>query len=222
MGEMRLWEPFLVVVAIGLCLIPSCVVEEETRDRFDDDDGGGGVTSSSSGLGGSTSTSSGTGGTTSTSSSSTSSSTSSSSSGTACPDPYDEPNDTENTATDLGTISDCDSSGGQAIGVLSGDDEDWYTYYGTDGSCVVDAAVSIVADGQVRVCQYIDCTELTLDCPQDTSPATSPNGRAGCCSELPFELGFNCSGLWEDADVYISIDKPGSFPCVSYTLDYHF
>ncbi len=221
MGEMRHLPLLLVAGAIGLCLVPSCVIEEETRrDRFDDDDGSGGASSASSGMGGSTSST--TSSSTTSSSTSSSSTTSSSSSGTNCPDPFDEPNDNEGSATDLGTIGDCDSSGGQTPGVLSGNEVDWFTYFGTDNQCVANPGISFQADGQVRVCQYAECEGLTVECPEGSSSDVSPQGRPGCCSEQGFVLDIECSSWWDEADIFIRIDKPPAFPCINYTLDYHY
>jgi hypothetical protein len=136
-----------------------------------------------------------------------------------------EPNDGEGSAGDIGVLDDCDGSGGYLEGVLSGNDVDWYTYQGNDGfGCVVDASRSIESDGEVRVCQFFDCSGEMVDigCPEGTAAETSPEGRNGCCSQDPFEVGIDCPGLNDSANVYVRVDKPPAYACVHYTLTLHY
>jgi hypothetical protein len=136
-----------------------------------------------------------------------------------------EPNEGEGSAGDIGALDDCDGSGGFLDGVLSGSDVDWYTYQGNDGfGCVVDASRSIESDGEVRVCQFFDCggEKIDIGCPEGTSAETSPEGRHGCCSQDPFEVGIDCPGLNDSANVYVRVDKPPAYDCVHYTLTLHY
>lgn len=209
---------------------------DETRERFGDDEsattsttttattvsgaGGAGASVSSSGVITTAGPSTATTGTT---SSGTTASASSSSSGTPCVDDGPEPNNSEATATDLGELGDCV---GEATvgGVLAGNDVDWYTYFGTNGVCFAEPFRSIVADGTVRICKFVECPDLELECPEGTTAETSPAGREGCCATTEFELSYDCSGFGgdEDADIFIRLDKPPAFDCVKYTLTYYY
>lgn len=211
-------------MGVGLA---ACIVKDDRQDRFDDGAGAASSAVAQSGAGGMTSvntsvqTSSTSVGVT--NSSSTSASTGS---GDSCPDTGDEPNDTEADATDLGILPDeCDSSGSTVYGVLSGNDVDWFMYQGTDtfSTCQVDPGRSVSANGQVRICKFLECDGLaTPSCPTGTTSESSPEGRPGCCSLNAFNLGVNCSGISDDAKVYIRLDKPSSFPCIDYGLEFHY
>jgi len=140
-----------------------------------------------------------------------------------CPNDNAESNDDEQEAVSLGTITDCDVTGGQVQGALPAGDEDWFTYMGTDEAfCTVGATVAVAADGPVTVCQFVaGCDGLSFTCPPGTTDAISPDGRAGCCGPGDFELGVSCTGLSDDVEVYIRIDAPNE-SCVNYALDYNY
>lgn len=138
-----------------------------------------------------------------------------------------EPNDTEATAHDLGTIPDDDAQGGSVSGLLDGTtDPDWYKYYGTDefGS-TTDPNRTVTSSHPIRICKFVQCDnneENDFSCPSGTSAATSPDGRPGCCGTSAFEFSLTCgsSSLNSDnATVYIRIDTQQN-ACVTYTLSY--
>ncbi|NUO53729.1 MAG: hypothetical protein HOV80_33190 [Polyangiaceae bacterium] len=154
----------------------------------------------------------------------------SSSTGSGCQDGGPgEPNDTESSAHDLGTIGDCDDEGGSVSGVLDGTtDPDWYKYQGTDGTgCSVDPSREITSSHPIRVCKFIQCDNNEANdfsCPGGTMDVTSPDGRPGCCSTSEFNFGLTCgsSSLNSDnATVYVRIDTTAN-ECVTYTLTYHY
>lgn len=164
--------------------------------------------------------------------SSTAASTSSSSStgGLSCDEgPSGEPNDTESTARDLGTIGDCDDEGEALSGVLTGfADVDWYKYLGSDKSafCSVSPARSLVATHPVELCKFVQCLDgqaPSFTCPSGTSSATSPDGRAGCCGSAGFDFGASCGSFLgsDDLRVYLRVTTEQQ-ACVEYTIDYHF
>ena len=126
----------------------------------------------------------------------------------------------------LGTIDDCDGSGLSVSGVLAGNDVDWYEYDGTDGfSCLVTPTRNITADGQVRLCKYLECNSGTtsVTCPGGTQADTSPQGHPGCCGAPVVAPELECIGTGdESAKVYFRIDKPSAFDCVSYTVNFNY
>jgi hypothetical protein len=206
----------------------ACTVVEEPTD----DEGRFGATSTVStgtqGGGGSSAMNSGAGAamnavTTGQTSTVTGSSSSTVGSGGSCPDTSDEPNNSEQTATDLGSFDDCDEIGTTIKGVLPGNDVDWYTYDGTDKfGCIVEPTRSVISSAQVRICKFFDCKGISLTCPVNTSVDTSPDGHPGCCSVNGFTVAPDCDGFSDDATVYLRIDKPPSFPCVTYDLSLHY
>ena len=140
----------------------------------------------------------------------------------SCDDPGFEPNESEATAVDFGTIDDCDGSGSSVSAKLDGpSDADFYTYFGTDvGGCLVDATA--VTGANVRLCVFATCSGSSISCNQG-SPSTSPAGHQGCCvtSGGTVSLGVNCSGFSDDADVYVRVDQGGN-ACTPYTVDFHY
>jgi hypothetical protein len=153
---------------------------------------------------------------------------SSSSGGLDCGEgPGPDGDDTEASATDLGTIGDCDGDGESVTGVLTGfGDVDWYRYLGDDGLCVVSPSRALVASHAVRLCKYVQCVggqEPDIECPNGTEAATSPDGRPGCCGSSGFDLDAGCAGLIGDDSmrIYLSVETEQQ-ACVEYTIDYHF
>lgn len=136
-----------------------------------------------------------------------------------------EPNETEETAWDLGDIEDCDSAGAQVSAVLDGpNDVDWYRYDGDDTlGCSVDPNRGITVNGSVRLCKFVDCASGTaeFDCPQGSVPEASPGGHPGCCSNNGFGIDPNCSGIDDDATIYVRLDEPTQ-ACAEYTLTYQY
>lgn len=146
-----------------------------------------------------------------------------------CDQESSESNDTESTARDLGTTSDC-NGGDTVTGVLEGvTDIDWYKYQGTDEfgiNCSVDPVRSVTASQTVEFCKYIQCIdeEADFECPGTTDPATSPDGRAGCCGPMGFQVDFICGGSSVNDDsawIYMSIETTSN-TCVDYDIDYDF
>jgi hypothetical protein len=148
-------------------------------------------------------------------------------------------NDTEATAEVLSAdpIGDCDGNGDQLSGVIDGPhtDADWYYYQGDDTfGCNVGPSVTVTqASDAVRVCIFLQCVDaeadLDFDCPEGTMPATSLQGRTGCCAEgtaVDYSIGgINCTGTTsEDLHVYIAVDDPqiSAGTCSSYVLEYHY
>jgi len=137
-----------------------------------------------------------------------------------CPDTSAEPNGSEDHATYLGGIDDCNGDGSSVTGILSANDADWFRYKGNDTFfCDVDPSATVTANGDYRLCAFASCG---VKCPSGTSHATSPGGRQGCCASNSFKIEVNCPGIDDDATVYLRLDKPGEERCVKYTLSYHY
>lgn len=206
-----------------LSVLAACGGEtEETRDIGD---GGSGVGGGGGGLGTGTGTDTTTGtGTGTGTSTGTGSDTNTGTDTGVCTDIDDESNDTESSAIYLGAIDDHDGSGGIVEGTLNGNDTDWYFYDGADvAGAFVDATVDVMAASTVRVCQFFECDGIMVDCPEDTTPETSPSGRPGCCSSMGFDLAPDCSAVFDQSStVYIRLDKPPAIACVDYSLAYHY
>ncbi|MBW2523584.1 MAG: hypothetical protein JRI23_05390 [Deltaproteobacteria bacterium] len=145
-------------------------------------------------------------------------------------------NDTENNATTLsdGTVEDC-AEQQAVVGLLDGaDDVDWYTYLGSDGSCIVNPLHLVEqATAPVRLCVFLECVDTAsatfFTCPAGTTEATSPDGRAGCCitgTDESFELGdLSCTSSMDDsAYVYVRVDDPAATAstCARYSVRYGF
>ena len=172
-------------------------------------------------------------GPTATSSAATSTSTSSTTTSTGslgCNDlGVGEPNNTESTAHDLGTIGDSDSEGGSVSGMVAGPmDVDWYKYLGEDNfGSVVDPTRTLSSSHPVRICKFFQCLDNAANdfsCPNGTTDATSPDGRPGCCGTAGFDVSLSCGSSSlnsDDAWVYIRIDSQQN-QCVTYTLGYHY
>ena len=138
-----------------------------------------------------------------------------------------EPNDSEQTAKNLGTIDDCDGSGSSFAGVLNGpDDLDWFKYSGQDAfGCSVGPSRSVTFMQPARICKFIQCEgsgDPSFTCPGGTSGATSPAGYPGCCGTDGFDMDIDCSGIDDNATVYIRIDNPNGEDCIPYSVSYHY
>jgi hypothetical protein len=145
----------------------------------------------------------------------------------ACEDYGAEPHDNQETAQNLGTISDADDDGSFACGTIKGtNDIDWYTFAGDDAFLnYVDPERSLVTQngGGGRVCVYLQCNNgsTSIDCGGATAD-TAPLGQKGCCSATSVAPKLNCSGLDDSAKIWIRVDTPQALACVPYQLDYHF
>ncbi len=131
--------------------------------------------------------------------------------------------DTEDEALYWGEMDDCDNDNNAAItGTLDGaDDVDVFRVgYIDEPFCIIDnvAEVNRPAD----LCIYVECPdhETEVDCQRGT-PATSPEGRPGCCGRL-LEFDHDCNGAGfggHDADYYVFVFGAPEGQCVSYTVD---
>ena len=145
----------------------------------------------------------------------------------ACEDYGPEPHDNQETALDLGQISDADLDGGTACGTLRGmNDIDWYTFNGKDalGNYVDPFRSLVTQSGEgARLCVYIQCSNqpTKLDC-KGATPSTAPLGQPGCCDGGTVAPSLDCSGLNDSAKIWIRVDNPQKLACVPYQLDYHF
>jgi hypothetical protein len=166
--------------------------------------GAGGLGGSSGSSGGSAGTGGGTG-----------------AAGGSCTDVGYEPNETEATATDLGTINDCDGSGSSVAARLDGaSDVDFYKFRGTDRiGCYVDPTAETGA--RVRICVFANCPGANVTCKEQSTPATSPAGYKGCCKDQGGKVvaDLTCSS-GDNADVYIRLDR--ATECTSYVVNYHY
>ncbi len=135
-----------------------------------------------------------------------------------------EPNDTQNTAYDLGGHTDCDHYGFCAA--LTDGDVDWYTYQGSDTfGCNVAPTVDFDAPN-LKVCQYWSCdTVPTLStCPDGTTPDTAPGGQPGCCSTTAFNYDPCNGGPFdsEDAHIWIKVSRSSGSGCEPYAFGIEF
>lgn len=140
-----------------------------------------------------------------------------------------EPNETSAAAFSLSVdpISDADNAGGTFTGVALGSDLDWYTYQGSDdlGSSV-DPTVEVVPADKVEVCMFFDCinpsSPRAFTCPVG-STASADGDLNGCCSNNGFTVaGIDCTGVSDDADVYIRVKPIAVDVCESYSISYHY
>lgn len=215
-------ERLLLAAVIAFAAGVACQEEPPPERHFDEEEEsvagqGGGMPGPGSGGMDASQSSSGVGASTSSGSTTTTTTTE-----TVCHDSGVEPNDSEATATDLGAIEDCDSQVLDVSGVLDGDDIDWYKYSGSDVfGCLVDPTRVINGDGQLLLCKFADCPGAVVTCTSGT-PAVSPGGLDGCCGQSSVQIGVDCDGWSDDATIYLAVDKPSSFSCVSYSINMHY
>jgi hypothetical protein len=141
-----------------------------------------------------------------------------------------EPNNTEATAYNLGSLGCSDTSPPQLYGVIaSADDTDWFVYSGKElFSCLVNPTSGVeVTTGIARVCAYFECVGGAAtsigNCPTGTDSGMSPEGRPGCCGTTAFTVDLNCEGTTIDESfVYLRVDDPTLAACTEYTLTFHY
>jgi hypothetical protein len=137
-----------------------------------------------------------------------------------------EPNNSQLTAYNLGSISDADSSGGYICPILKGGaDVDWFHYSGNDVFLnVVDPSRTVTAELNARLCVYLDCDSGTtsVGCDADDVDDVAPGGQEGCCGVGSVSPNLNCSGIDDSAHVWIKVENVDMQMCVPYQLDYHF
>lgn len=147
----------------------------------------------------------------------------------ACRSIDTDPHADEATATVLGNVG-CDSVIDLGlIGTLDGPETDWYRYFGNEGLvlCGEQPEATVVAAIATEVCVYMECLEGSasgVSCAAGSSPATSPDGRPGCCGQDQAHINdFDCGGFLtpKNADVWISIASAEN-GCVDYELAYAF
>ncbi|MEJ7734062.1 MAG: hypothetical protein WKG00_33320 [Polyangiaceae bacterium] len=230
------WSRLVLVAATGALLAavaPGCGEGDTVGSSYEEITGSGSGGGGGEGASGSSS-SLGPTGPTGPASSSASSSTghggatasSSSTGGAPCADGDPaEPNESESSAFDLGGISDDDDAGSSRSGVLADlEDADWFKYKGDDTILnVVDPTREITTQGSLRLCKFVQCDDGNpeVSCPGGTTPEMSPDGRSGCCGSGGFDLGLDCSGIDDNAWVYIRVDSAVPV-CLDYTLAWHF
>lgn len=136
----------------------------------------------------------------------------------------------EDTAFNLGEISDDDDDGGTVMGVLTGpDDVDWFRYDGSDEPLsMIDPFRTIVSSAPVRFCKYAECAdgdEIDFPCQENAVATTSPGGRPGCCADSLIHVPdavCGSSGINDDSMiVWVRVDQAED-ACVTYAFDYHF
>ncbi len=152
----------------------------------------------------------------------------------AAPDCVDsnEPNETSAAAFSLSAtpISDSTSAknpAGTFTGSALGADIDWYTYEGSDDlGPSVNPSVEVVPADKVEVCMFFDCinpaSPRAFTCP-DGSMAASDGDLAGCCANSGFIVdGVDCTGISDDAKVYIRVKAIVADVCENYAVTYSY
>jgi hypothetical protein len=145
----------------------------------------------------------------------------------ACEDYGFEPHENQETAHNLGAITDDDDDGSFVCGTIRGaNDVDWYTVGGKDQlGNFVDPVRNLVAqngDGG-RICVYFDCNNggTSVNCGNATAD-TAPLGQKGCCSTGSVAAKLDCGGFDDGTQIWFRVDSPGGLACVPYQVDYHF
>lgn len=146
-----------------------------------------------------------------------------------CPGDLEPGDDAEETATDVGDITDNDSQAFTVSGVLSGaDDADWYTFHGKDTLGYIAEPTLTLVEGAQRMCLFVVCdaggAALTkLTCPDGSKFALSAMLRPGCCSATTFAItDLNCDGQDESATMWVRVDEPTVDQCSNYSLKLNF
>jgi len=146
-----------------------------------------------------------------------------------CPGDLEPGDGAEDSATDVGSITDDDSEKFTISGVLSGaSDVDWYTYHGKDTFGYVAEPTLSELSGALRLCHFLACdnggaAQTELECPEGTKLALSPQLRPGCCAETTFAIKtFNCPGNDESARMWIRVDKAAVDACTNYSFKVNF
>lgn len=146
----------------------------------------------------------------------------------ACEEPEGEPNETEDSAVDLGEIN-CGDDPSTTSGALSGVDLDMFAVHGVDGfTCFSDPEIVVTADVPLRACVFFECDNGTasVDCPGNNEEATSPAGHPGCCGMSGAELSsHDCAGNFGNPDsgtIYARVSQGEDRVCTPYDLEYSF
>ncbi len=147
-----------------------------------------------------------------------------------CTPTPDEPNDTQDTARNLGDITDDDDDALSVSGTLGGGDSiDWYTFHGEDAWFNSTRPTAQVTGG-FEVCVYATCDTGEVGTWLGGGEHPCPDGFRregelyGCCAidEVSFPL-YCTSGITDDdsAQVYVSVASNQPV-CRDYTLTTHF
>ena len=149
--------------------------------------------------------------------------------GIECPDDVEPPVDAEDSAKDLGDITDNDDDFFEVTGILSGNsDTDWYAWHGADTLGYVAEPTFTLVSGAQRHCMFFECddggaAQTKVTCPVGTDFAISPLLRPGCCSADSFVIkDLNCPGNDESAKMWLRVDKAAADTCSTYTFKLHF
>ncbi len=151
------------------------------------------------------------------------------SAGLDCQGDVEPPADAEDSAQDLGDITDNDDDFIEQSGVLSGtSDVDWYTWHGADTALYIAEPTFTLVSGTQRHCLFLECddggvAQTGVDCPEGSDFAISPKLRPGCCSAASFQIkDLNCPGNDESVTMWLRVDKAAADMCSPYTFQAHF
>lgn len=149
--------------------------------------------------------------------------------GLDCQGDVEPPADAEDSAQDLGDITDNDDDFIEQSGVLSGtSDVDWYTWHGADTALYIAEPTFTLVSGTQRHCLFLECddggvAQTGVDCPEGSDFAISPKLRPGCCSAASFQIkDLNCPGNDESVTMWLRVDKAAADMCSPYTFQAHF
>lgn len=141
----------------------------------------------------------------------------------------DEPNDIEDEAIVLASITDDDASGDIVESILGGaQDVDWFAYMGQDVAfAYVDPTAEL--DAELRLCIFVECETGTTPVPTCTGSIydESPLGFRGCCNTGPdafvaIDLACPSAGGDDSAFVFMRVDHGIEGECVPYAVEYHY
>lgn len=129
-------------------------------------------------------------------------------------------------ANDTGTSASAYSENLPVCGFSSGDDVDWYTFYGKDDDLTRDVIRfkfwSTAAT--IEACFYVKCDNGGTPEGGCTDLKDGPNGSRGCCyTGAPASVSPNwdldCTNTTEDSGtIYVSVRTPGGSACERYTM----